>query len=230
MILLLGGSGLVGREALTLLNARHQPTRAAFRRKPTSTFSSDIEIVEDPQWANPESLAGLMRGVDSVLCAVGTTIAQAGSEAAFRAVDFEIVDRAAREARRSRVQCFVLVSAVGADANSRIFYNRVKGEAEASVIAQNFPQTTILRPSLLLGDRSHQPDRPGERIGQVLAPAIGWMMRGSWARYRPIEGRNVACAMIASLDRRPQPTDSPVELLEGQSLLLRAQSVELILN
>jgi uncharacterized protein YbjT (DUF2867 family) len=223
VILLLGGSGLIGRETLCQLRAQKTPTRAAFRRLPrtaASTGSDDgaIEFFEDAHWSNEASLQRLMEGVDTVLCAIGTTIAQAGSEGAFRAVDFEIIERAAREARRAKVARFALVSAVGANANSKIFYNRVKGEAETAVIEQNFAQTLILRPSLLLGDRSDQAARPGERIAQSLAPAFSWMMRGGLARYRPIHARDVACAMINTLLTPERMKISPL-ILEGQALL-----------
>ncbi len=222
MILLLGGSGLVGREILAQLGDRQLPTRAPFRRQPQRPASASLQIVEDPNWSTTDSLVSLMSEVDTVLCAIGTTIAQAGSEAAFRAVDFEIVDRAAREARRAGVQHFGLVSAVGADAHSKIFYNRVKGEAEASVREQKFYHTIILRPSLLLGDRRNQALRPGEKFAQALSPALSWMMRGAWARYRPIEARCVARAMLNLMLKRststPHEEARSVTILEGQKL------------
>lgn len=227
MILLLGASGLIGREALSQLQAQKKATRAAFRRLPrtaASTGSGDgaIEFVEDAHWSSEASLQRLMSGVDTVLCAIGTTIAQAGSEAAFRAVDFEIVERAAREARRAHVQGFALVSAVGANANSKIFYNRVKGEAETAVIEQNFARTLILRPSLLLGDRRDQASRPGERIAQSLAPALSWLMQGRLARYRPIQARDVARAMVNTLLTPERMKISPL-ILEGQALFEAAR-------
>jgi len=217
VILLLGGSGLIGRETLSQLREQKQLTRAVFRRSPRLENSDNIELVEDAHWSSEASLARLMGGVDTVLCAIGTTIAQAGSEAAFRAVDFEIVSRAAREARRAKVARFALVSAVGANANSKIFYNRVKGEAEAAVIEQGFPHTLILRPSLLLGDRSDQATRPGERIAQSFAPAFSWLMRGDLARYRPIPARDVARAMVNTVLTTERMKISPL-ILEGQDL------------
>lgn len=127
-------------------------------------------------------------------CALGTTIAVAGSQAAFRAVDFDAVLAFARAARAAGVRRFGLVSALGAEARSRNFYSRVKGEAEAAVVALGFESLVIARPSLLLGDRAAlgQPERRGERLGQALTRHIGGLIPAAW---RPIEAEVVARAL-----------------------------------
>ena len=136
--------------------------------------------------------------IDAAFCALGTTIKVAGSQAAFRAVDHDAVLAFAAAARSAGATRFGLVSALGADARSAVFYNRVKGEVEATLRAQGWPRLVIARPSLLLGDRAAlgQPERPGERWGQRLMPAIGGLVQGRW---RPITAVVVARALHRAL-------------------------------
>lgn len=135
---------------------------------------------------------------DEVYLALGTTIRQAGSEAAFRAVDFEAnvaVARAALSAGASRVG---LVSAMGADARARVFYSRVKGETEDAIAALAPGTLVIARPSLLAGERSAlgQPPRFGERVGLAIGRLAGWALP---ADYRPVEARRVARALLVTV-------------------------------
>jgi uncharacterized protein YbjT (DUF2867 family) len=131
-------------------------------------------------------------------CALGTTIRAAGSQAAFRAVDFDAVLAFARAARAAGVSRFALVSALGADPGSPTFYNRVKGEAEAELRAVGFAYLVIARPSLLVGDRGAlgQPARPGEAIAVALTkPVARWIPRA----WRPIGAARVARSMLRAL-------------------------------
>ena len=137
--------------------------------------------------------------IDAALCALGTTIAVAGSQQAFRAVDFDAVLAFAQAAHRAGARCFALVSALGASADAGVFYNRVKGEIEQAVGQLAFHRLVIARPSLLLGDRSAlgQPARTGEALAQMLAPALAWLTP---RRLRPINAATVARAMLVALD------------------------------
>lgn len=134
--------------------------------------------------------------IDEVYLALGTTIKAAGSQSAFRAVDFDANLSVARAALAAGARRCGLVSAMGADANSRIFYNRVKGEAEEAVARLSFEGLVIARPSLLLGDREAlgQPARPAERVatavGRFLSPLVP-------ANYRPIAAADVARALLS---------------------------------
>ena len=132
---------------------------------------------------------------DHVFCCLGTTLRKAGSQAAFRRVDHDLVVAIARLALRHGAQHLVFVSALGANPVSRVFYNRVKGEAEAAVFALGLPKVTALRPSLLAGDRTES--RPAERAGLWLAKAVAPLLLGPLRRYRAIEADAVARAMIA---------------------------------
>lgn len=166
-VLLLGATGLVGSELLRRIeyDQRFAVTVVA-RRPPERVVAAQVK------WTigslhDLDRLAPLF-SADSVVCAVGTTMRKAGSEEEFRKVDYSIAVNAARLAAANGARHFVLVSAVGADPESRIFYNRVKGEAERDVLAQKIPSVSILRPSLLLGDRREF--RFGEEIGRLFSP------------------------------------------------------------
>lgn len=119
---------------------------------------------------------------------------KAGSRDAFRTVDFTYVQELARLAAAQHARQFLLVSAIGADPTSRVFYNRVKGEAEEAVKRVPFHAVHIFRPSLLLGERPEF--RPAERLGIVAARTLAPLLVGSLRKYRPIEARIVARAMI----------------------------------
>jgi len=130
---------------------------------------------------------------DVAFCTLGTTIAKAGSQAAFRAVDHDAVLAFARAARSAGATTFVVVTALGADPSSSVFYNRVKGETEADLRQLVFPSLAIARPSLLLGDRAES--RPGERAAIVTSRLLAPLLRRF--AWRPIEADRVARALIA---------------------------------
>lgn len=182
-ILLAGATGLTGEHLLDrLLN---EPTVArvlAPSRRP---------LVAHPHLENPVGelaalLPQLSGKVDIAFCCLGSTLKQAGSEAAFRAVDHDLVLAFAERARALGARHLLVISALGADAHSALFYNRVKGELEAALQAQNWPQLTIVRPSLLLGAR--RKFRLGERL---LAPLARWIP----GKYRGIKASTLAHAL-----------------------------------
>ena len=125
--------------------------------------------------------------VDQVICALGTTIKAAGSKEEFHRVDFGIPFTAAKLAAAQGARHFLLVSAIGANIDSRFFYNRVKGELEDALRSLGFRSLTILRPSLLLGERAEF------RLGEWLAKRFAWLVPG---RYRPVQARDVALALV----------------------------------
>jgi uncharacterized protein YbjT (DUF2867 family) len=132
--------------------------------------------------------------VDAVICTLGTTMAQAGSRAAFRRVDHDYALAVARLARSAGASAFVLNSALGAAADSRVFYNRVKGETEAAITALGYPSLTLVRPSLLEG--GPRPDsRPGERVGLWVARMFRPLIP---ARYRAVATAAVAHTLLAA--------------------------------
>jgi uncharacterized protein YbjT (DUF2867 family) len=135
---------------------------------------------------NLSASARLFR-VDQILCALGTTIRQAGSQARFRLVDYEYTLAAARLGLAQGATHYLLVSSIGADARSRTFYTRVKGEMEASVLALPYRSITIVRPSLLLGPR------PEYRLGEQIAKRLAFLLPG---KYKPVHAHAVASALV----------------------------------
>jgi uncharacterized protein YbjT (DUF2867 family) len=137
--------------------------------------------------------------VDDIYCALGTTIKKAGSQAAQRKVDYEYIVAAGRLAKQAGAKQFLLVSSMGANAKSGVFYSRLKGETEEALAALNLPTLLIFRPSLLLGDR--QEFRFGERAAMALTPVINPLLVGSMRKYRGIHARTVAQAMVNAAQR-----------------------------
>ena len=135
---------------------------------------------------------------DVAFCCLGTTIKVAGSQAAFRAVDFDAVLHFARAAQRAGVRRFGVVSALGASARSASFYNRVKGEMEAELATLGFSTLVVARPSLLAGNRASlgQPQRLGERLALAVAAPLAAFMPKAW---RPIEAAAVARALLRAV-------------------------------
>jgi uncharacterized protein YbjT (DUF2867 family) len=139
--------------------------------------------------------------VDDVFCCLGTTIRAAGSREAFRGVDFGYVVGAAQAAAENGARQLLLISAVGADPGSRVFYSRVKGEVEDAVGELPFRGTQIFRPSLLLGKREQF--RLGERIAALALPLVSFLLVGPARKYRPIKASAVAAAMLKVATTEP---------------------------
>ena len=191
--LIAGASGLVGSQVLRLLLEDPVYTRVttlARRELPLAHKKLDQRVVGFDRLAQ---IADFPR-VHDVFCCLGTTMKQAGSPEAFRTVDYTYVVELARVAVRHRASQFLVVTALGANARSRIFYNRVKGEAEDAVRRLQFEGIQILRPSMLIGPRAER--RPAERVAGLLGPLVAWALVGPLARYRPIKAEAVARAMV----------------------------------
>ncbi len=198
--LLAGATGLVGGALLARLLATDRRRRVTvLARKPMATT-----LARDPRLTiligDMASLANDAGAIDDVYIALGTTIKVAGSEEAFRAVDLDLVVAIARAARAAGARRLAVVSALGADRRSRIFYNRVKGEMEATVAALGYDSVVFARPSLLLGNRESlgQPKRRAEVFAaNVLGPLLPLLPAG----VRPIEASIVAAALVAALEQ-----------------------------
>lgn len=196
--LLLGATGLVGGHCLDRLLADERYgrvttlTRRPMPRADNAGARLDARVVDFDLLAEQGDVA-----VTDVYCCLGTTMKAAGSREAFRRVDHDYAVEAARLAHAAGARRLAIVSAIGANPGSRIFYTRVKGETERDVAALGYECVEIFQPSLLLGVRP-QP-RPGERVAIAISPAVAGLMIGPLRRYRPIEAEDVAAAMIAAL-------------------------------
>lgn len=204
--LLAGATGLIGRE-LAAQWAGPGPLHLLVRRALQGTPPSHRVHVVDFSALPP------LPAADAAFCCLGTTIQVAGSQEAFRAVDFDAVRAFARAAQGAGVKRFGVVSALGANAKSSVFYNRVKGEMEAELQRMGFARLVIARPSLLAGNRAAtgQPTRLGERITLAVTAPFTPLIPKTW---RPIQAATVARALLLALAQ-----DGPaVQVLESAQL------------
>jgi uncharacterized protein YbjT (DUF2867 family) len=206
-VALAGATGLVGRAILDGLLADEsvKAVHALGRREVGITHPKLTPHVLDFSALRP------LPPLDEVYLALGTTIKTAGGQTAFRAVDFDANLAVARAALDAGARRAGLVSAMGADAKSRIFYNRVKGELEDALARLTFEGLVIARPSLLVGDREAlgQPVRTAERVATAVSRLLGPLIP---ANYRPIAATKVARALLARV-----PTNrGRVVLLSGE--------------
>jgi uncharacterized protein YbjT (DUF2867 family) len=175
---IVGGTGLVGHEALLALLEDQAFTVLSLVRRSSGVVSPRLtERVIDFEALSRE-LVG--QHADIAICCLGSTIKQAGSKEQFRHIDFGLALAFAQSALSAGVQHFVVVTALGADAKSRVFYNRVKGELEDALTSFGFPALTIVRPSLLLGARRDA--RLGEKVAAPLMRFLPKSVRGIPAR------------------------------------------------
>lgn len=212
-----GATGLVGNHVLRLLLADSSWSRVVtIGRRPAPERHDKLEqrIVD---LGALEALADLPRA-DDVFCCLGTTIKQAGSQDAFRRVDYDYVVGLARAGLRAGATQFLLVSAIGADPASRVFYSRVKGEAEATVRQLPYRGVQIFRPSLLLGERAEV--RLGERTAMLVAPMVSLALLGPLRRFRPIHAATVARGMVQIVKEAPRGPN----LFEYDAILAAAAS------
>lgn len=190
-ILLVGATGLVGRAVIA--QAGERPLTILARRDIDDLADHHALLVAPSErWA--DIIAA--EAPATIISCLGTTIRQAGSQAAFRAVDHDLVLAAARGARFGGARHMIAVSSVGASAQGANFYLRTKGEAEAGLRALGFERLDLLRPGLLTGDRDG-PTRLGEGLATIAAPVVNALLHGSLRRYRSIPGAAVARAIVA---------------------------------
>lgn len=192
-VLLVGATGLTGDYCLTRLLADDvfsHVTVLARRPLERTDPKLTVHVVDfDHLGDHAEAMA-----VDAVLCCLGTTHRAAGSPEAFAKVDHIYVAELARLTAARGASCFVLVSSVGADPGSPVFYHRVKGRAETAVSELPFKAVHILRPSLLLGERRES--RPAEDWSKQFAPLWSLFMWGPFSRYKPTSAETVAARMV----------------------------------
>ena len=206
-VVVAGATGLVGRAVLALLTSRPAAPGLPRSSSLTALVRQPAQLAALPAGVKGQlvDLAALGRAgveglppLDWAVCCLGTTIRAAGSQAAFRAVDFDAVLAFARAAKVAGASRLAVVSAMGASARSSVFYNRVKGEMEQALIALDLPRLVIAQPALLLGERTSlgQARRPGEALAQRWMPRLARLLPRS---LRPIRADAVALAMISAL-------------------------------
>jgi len=215
--LIFGATGAVGGELLKLcLEGDRYARVTVIARRATSLEHEKLHWIEAEFDAldSLEPIPGMADG--DAYCCLGTTISAAGSEAAFRRVDYDFVLNSARFAKRCGVRQFSMVSAIGANPESRSLYNRTKGEVEAAVIAEGFPSLQIFRPSLLKGKRDEF--RLVEKIGNWVSLLMTPLFNLGLRKYQPVDISKLARALYVSADEcRANGTHYVVESDEIQS-------------
>ncbi|MES2015455.1 MAG: NAD(P)H-binding protein [Pseudomonadota bacterium] len=193
-VIIAGASGLVGGEILQGLLADPQVAMVHSLARRPAAFQHPKLVTHVVDFS---ALPALPRA-DEAYLALGTTIKVAGSQAAFRAVDYDANMAVATAALAAGVKRVALVSAMGANLHAKVFYNRVKGELEIALAQLPFEALVIARPSLLIGDRAAlgQPARRGELLGEAFNRTLGFLIPRN---YKPITASAVACALLIAL-------------------------------
>lgn len=198
--IILGATGLTGGLLLEqLVEDEAYASVKVFSRRPCGIASPKIreyigDVLQLEQFR--EDFSG-----DVVFCCVGTTSSKTRDRTIYRDIDYGIPVKAARMAKEEGIPAFLVVSALGSNPRSRIFYNRTKGEMERDVLGQGLPHTCILRPSLIVGKRAEK--RLAERIGAVVLRLMRPLLVGRARKYRSIEAASIARAMIRLAEEKP---------------------------
>ncbi len=186
--LVIGATGLIGKHlTIKLLSSNYYSKVKVLVRKPLDLNHPNLEqiIVDFDNLDSSKIIA------DDVFCCLGTTMKAAGSKEAFYKVDFTYPVTIAKAALVNGAKQYLIVTAMGADEKSMIYYNRVKGEVEKALSELHYPTLLIFRPSMLLGERNEP--RLGEKIGEILMNVFSFITPD---KYKAIEGEKVANAMM----------------------------------
>lgn len=205
--LIAGATGLVGSKLVTLLLDSNKYQRViAITRKPLEVSHHKLENII----SNFDDLEAIVEKLkaDDVFCCLGTTMKQAGSKAAFKKVDYEYVIRLATLSKSNNAKQFLLISAMGANKNSWIYYNKIKGQTEDKLQKLGFKSLFILRPSLIIGERNEK--RTGEEVAQNIMPFLDNIMIGPLKKYASIDAQKIANKMLSLA----------ISQLEGTHILL----------
>lgn len=188
----LGATGMVGTQLVRQLaeDPQYGSVTALVRRPLPSPHPGVEQVMAD---MDRLEVYGPVFEADAVFCCLGTTIKTAGSQQAFRRVDLDYPLAAARLAKQAGVPAFAVISSLGADVKSPFFYSRVKGEMESGLEELELSSLSVLRPSLLIGQRSES--RPGEQAAAAISRAMPFLYSGPFRKYKPVEAEVVAAAM-----------------------------------
>ena len=191
--LIIGSTGLIGSELVNLLLDSNDYTKVITFVKRDSGIKHPKLTQYVIDFDKPETYKDLVVG-DDFFCAIGTTIKKAGSQNAFRKVDFEYPKQFAAFALDNKVKQFLIISSLNADAMSGNFYLKTKGEIQDFLKNCAFESVAVLQPSLLLGNRTEF--RLGEKVGAFFMKAFSFVFQGNLKKYKPIEGKTVAKALL----------------------------------
>ena len=208
--IILGASGLTMQQLLTALIAdkNYDSIKLFSRKKTENTTSKVIEIVGD--LLKLENFKEDFTA-DEVFVCIGTTAKKTPDKTQYKNIDFGIPAAAAKLAKANHIPTFILVSALGANTKSSVFYNRTKGEREQAVLSEKIPYTYILRPSIIGGNRNE--NRPMEKIGIAIFKLLQPLMVGKLKKYRIIEAENIAKTMMYVATEKPE-----IQIIESDKI------------
>ena len=190
--ILIGATGLIGGLLLEKLIADDSYGKIKLFSRCTAHKTSTKVKEHLVDLLNLEASKDLFFG-DEVFCCIGTTAAKTKDKKKYKAIDYGIPVAAAKLAKRNNISTFMVLSSMGADASSAVFYNKTKGEMELAVLAQKIPQTSILRPSLIGGNRKEF--RLGEKIGKIFMTALNPFLKGTFEKYKIIHPETIVKCM-----------------------------------
>lgn len=209
--IILGGTGLTGSLLLERLIADDSyGSIKLFSRKASGKSSPKIQ-----EFIGDMLQLELFKGdftADEVFCCVGTTSSKTKDRSVYRAIDFGIPVAAAKLARENNIPSLLVMSSMGADAKSKIFYSRTKGEMEQAVLDQKIQNTYILQPSLIVGERNEK--RFGESFGAVVLKLANFLLVGKLKKYRAIKADCIAAAMISLAGSNHKEQIVPSDLIQ----------------
>ena len=192
-IIILGASGLIGNAVLNqaLENSQIEQIIILVRKSINLKHNKLTEVITD--FKNLSEINSNVMG-DALICCLGTTRKKTPNLQEYKNIDFGLTVEIAKIAKENDVQQVHLISAIGADPKSKVFYNKLKGETEQALIKIDFSQTIIYRPSLLIGKRNEF--RFGELVAQKLAPIFDFFLIGSLKKYHSISANTIAKAVF----------------------------------
>lgn len=190
--IILGATGLTGSLLLNkLIDDDAYTCIKLFSRKPSGHSSPKIKEFIGDMLHLENFKADFI--ADEVFCCIGTTAAKTKDKEMYKAIDMGIPTAAAKLSKQNNIPVFLVISAMGANAKSNIFYNRTKGQMEEAVLSQQIPVTHILRPSLIIGNRSEI--RMGEKMAAWMMKILNPLFFGKLKKYRSIKAETIATAM-----------------------------------
>ncbi|GAA0340391.1 oxidoreductase [Bacillus carboniphilus] len=219
--LVVGATGLIGKELVKLLlEDTSYDFVEVWVRKPIEIQHSKLhqKIINFDEL----SVQAINRTYHDVFCCLGTTIKKAKTKEQFKKVDLEYPVELAKLVKQHGVEHYLVISAIGADASSSIFYNQVKGKLEGTLQSLNLPRLSIFRPSILMGNREEF--RLGERLGISVVSFLKFALVGKLKRYRGIYGKEVAKGMVVTA---LSEATSPVWIYESEEIQQLANREEL---
>lgn len=191
-VAILGATGLIGNQLLNIFIQDKEIGQIIVlnRSKLNCTDSKIILQIQELQQINP----ALLEGVDALYCCIGTTRKKTPDLNDYRSIDYGITLNMAKAAKKAGVPEVHLISAMGANIKSRIFYNQLKAEIERDLLLLEFDRTLIYQPALLIGNRSEK--RIGEKIAQWISPFLDSLLNEKMMKYHSVKAHELAGAML----------------------------------